>query len=421
MPELELGEWDVRDPSTDPVLAGLDLDEPGVGDLASRLAGWGALHVIEERRGLRVQSRQHVGVVQLGALRIRIRPKVPLVTLWRLMVYGLGLDALPPLPPVDIGLTGNVPELLVEMLRLEAERLWQRGLSRGYRDRDDWLGAPRGRPDLTVLARNLPLTRAALPCRHHVYTADVLHNHVVLAGLLLARRLTSSRRLRGALHRTIESWRSVCAEVPIGRSLLDDADRSRTRLTAHYAPAHRLVRALFERLGPDERLAGGSASVGGALWNMATLFERAVARFLCENLPDLEVHTQSRLHRVYSVEPGPHGHRAPTPRPDLVVMRDGEPLAVLDTKYRDLSATSLPRDIVYQMSVYSLAFGGQRPVPAIVLYAVPHGSRPDVRFTLRVTGGEDRRIVLRAVPLDGLIAALDSGSPATLAAALVAT
>jgi len=68
--------------------------------------------------------------------------------------------------------------------------------------------------------------------------------------------------------------------------------------------------------------------------------------------------------------------------------------------------TSLPRDIVYQMSVYSLAFGGDDPIPVIVLYAVPDGVRPDVGFTLQVAGGRDRRIVLRAVSIGQLVDAL---------------
>ncbi|MEM6927434.1 MAG: hypothetical protein AAF602_10915 [Myxococcota bacterium] len=407
MAELELREWSEGGPDTDPVLVGRTLDDTAMASLARQLRRLGALKITEDRRGLRVRTRQHVGVVQFGDLRIRIRPKMPLRTLWRLLVYGLGLDGLPTLPPSDIELDGDVPELLAGMLALEAERLWHRGLRRDYATRDAWLASPRGRVDLAVLSRSLPLTRAALPCRHHPYTADVLHNRVVSGGLQLAGRLTEARRLRSRLHRLSQTWQRICRPAVPSTALLDVVDASRTPLTAHYAPAHRLVRALVERLGPDEGMERGATLVSGALWNMATLFERAMARFLDEYASGLRVDAQHRLRDVYSVDAGPHHHRAPTPRPDLVVSRHGRPVAVVDTKYRDLSSTSLPRDIVYQMSVYGLAFGGEVPIPAIVLYAVPEGYRPDVGFTLHVAGGGERRIVLRAVPLSRLVGVLD--------------
>jgi hypothetical protein len=80
----------------------------------------------------------------------------------------------------------------------------------------------------------------------------------------------------------------------------------------------------------------------------------------------------------------------------------------VDTKYRDLSVTTLPREILYQLSVYSVAFGGLEPVPAVVLYAVPDGDRPEVRFRLHVAGAADRLVLLRAVPLERLVRLLRS-------------
>jgi len=405
LPELVLGEWEHRTPHDAPCLQGRTLDDPHVAGLAERLEGLRALRITEGRHGLRVQSFQHVGVTRLGGLRIRILPKVPTTTLWRLMAYGLGLDDVPRLPPADLQLEGSYPDLLAAMLLVEAERLWRRGLARGYVRAHDWLTSPRGRPDLATLSQHLPLTRAALPCHHHPFTADIVLNQAVLAALDLAGRLASSMRLRSALHRTRQQWSLVCSMRAATRELLDRADDARTHLTAHYAPAHRLARALVEGDGPHDELERGPLALPGALWDMAVLFERAVARFLTEHLPaPWRVQTQHKLRELFSVS---GGRRAPTPRPDLVVSRHDAPFAVLDTKYRDLSRTSLPRDILYQLSVYSLAFGGQRPLPAIVLYAVPSGGRRDVTYTLHVHGGVDRTIILRSVSLDALVQGLD--------------
>jgi 5-methylcytosine-specific restriction enzyme subunit McrC len=387
---------------------------------ADQLADHQALFVVDHRDGLIVRSRQHVGVVQLDDLRISVRPKVATSTLWTLVEYGLGLDAPLALPPTNYELAPNVPDLVARMMLLAARRLRRDGVSRGYIEQREWLTTPRGRPDLATLARHQPLTRAALPCRHHAFTTDIVANRAVLAALGFARRSLRDPRLRSLLHQEHEAWRSVCRPVDLDHHLLERADRQRTRLLDRYADAHRLARFLLEGLGPDE-LVDGQQPLPGLMWNMATLFERAVARFLGDHLePPLSVTTQHRLRELFSVVSGP-ARRPPSPRPDLVAYRGDAVTAVLDTKYRDLSATSLPREILYQMSVYSLAFGGARPVPAIVLYAVPDGTRTDSILRLNVEHGAPRVIVLRAVGLDDLAhATRDAAAAVRLARSLVA-
>lgn len=408
MPELHLTEWQEAYPDSAPVLRGRLLDTLEQRAAAER---WRfAVRIDETRTGLRIRAKQHVGVVRLGDLRICIRPKLPVATLWPLVAYGLGLDHVPRRPPVDMALTGDMPELLGAMLLAESRALLRSGLARGYRAHDAWLETPRGRLDMNELSRNLPLSRAALPCRHHPYTADILCNRVVASGLQLASRGIRSPRLRSALHAAATQWQRECEPAVLTPALLDAADRDRSRLQQRYAPTHALVRAFFEKSGPADDLQSGPDLLHGALWNMATLFERAVARYLSEHLPaPWVVDTQHRLRRLYSVMQGPHAHNAPVPRPDLVVRSGTQAVAVLDTKYRDLSTTALPPHMLYQMSVYSLAFGGDQPIPAVVLYALPSGAREDVRITLHVEHGLDRTLVLRAVPLDRLVASLGTG------------
>lgn len=408
MAELDLVEWEVADPSTHPVLK-----DRSLATVQERMAAvrWRkALRIDETRAGLRIRTRQHVGVVQLGDLRIRIRPKLPVSTLWPLLAYGLGLEVLPERPPVDFAWTGDMPELLASMLLSEAKALRRGGLARGYTPQESWLETPRGRIDLGVLARNLPLSRAALPCAHHDFSTDILCNQVVSSGLHIASRWVRSPLLRSALHAESVQWREQCQSIALTSSVLAAADRERSRLIRRYTAAHTVVRALFERSGPAEDLGSGDEHLPGALWNMASLFERAVARYLKQHLPaPWVVDPQHRLRHLYSVSRGAHAHSKPVPRPDLVVRDDSGPVAVLDTKYRDLSVTRFPPSMLYQMSVYSLAFGGERPIPSVVLYAVPSGARDDVTITLNVKHGLNRTILLRAVPLDDMVATLGTG------------
>ncbi|MBT3219604.1 MAG: hypothetical protein HN348_10980 [Proteobacteria bacterium] len=73
----------------------------------------------------------------------------------------------------------------------------------------------------------------------------------------------------------------------------------------------------------------------------------------------------------------------------------------------------MPREILYQMSVYALAWSESRgqDVPAIVLYPAVGGEHPDMEVALRVYGGKERRIILRAVDWAKAASSLPKGSP----------
>lgn len=401
MRHIDLTEWQRASAGPDhPALQGLYLDDPAIADGIRWMVRSNALVVSEGRHGLVVETRQHVGVVRVGPMQIRVRPKMAMPSLWAAIAYGLGLDGIALHDPSEIAVGGDFADLLSLMLLREAERLWRLGIRRGYDERAEWLAAPRGRPDLVTLARSGPLTRASLPCRHHAFTSDVIDNQVVLAGLGLAADAAVHLPLRGALQRVRQQWATACSSRPLSLQLLDQAERGRNRLNQRYAGVHRLVRLLYEGSGPDDAYDRGETRLPGFLWNMATLFERFVARFLTEHLPDHEVLAQGTLHALYSVVCGRPGLAAPRPRPDLVVRRrsDGAAIGVYDTKYRDLWGTTLPREILYQMSVYAMGWGESegKDVPAVVLYP-SLAPRPDVELRLQVAHARPRRILLRAV------------------------
>lgn len=414
--EVRLTEWRKAAAGPDspfPMLNGLYLEDPSIQRSLKRHPLGDRLRVSECRHGLVIEARQHVGVLQLGPIRVRIQPKMRTDALWSAVSYALGLDDIIRHAPVELDMAGDFADLLALMLLQESARLWRTGIQRGYRRTSEWRTTLRGRPDLVALARSGPLTKAALPCRYHAFTADIVENQVVLAGLTLARQLTGHLPLRSALHRAHQHWSTACRPVPLDRPLLDAADRARNRLTARYEGVHRLVRLMYERSGLDDEHAAGPDVLAGFLWNMASLFERFVARFLSENLPDHEVLTQERLRHLYKVVHGGPALKTPKPRPDLVIRQktDRATIGVFDTKYRDLWETQLPREILYQMSVYALAWSerGGRDVPAVVLYPAVGGVHPDMVMSLRVRGATPRRIVLRSV--DWALAAANLGEP----------
>ena len=91
---------------------------------------------------------------------------------------------------------------------------------------------------------------------------------------------------------------------------------------------------------------------------------------------------------------------APTPRPDFVVLTGNRIVSVLDAKYRDLWVQSLPREMLYQLSMYALG-GSDSNRQAVILYPTLEAGAVDQTILLKdpVHGSEQARIVLRPVEL----------------------
>jgi 5-methylcytosine-specific restriction enzyme subunit McrC len=357
--------------------------------------------VSENRFGLIIQAQQHVGAISLGPLSVIVRPKMTIGHLWRIVAFTHDLrDLLRPervllgAPEAEFG------DLLVAELVSEAGRLRRAGLCRTYVQREKWLESPRGRINVVEVCRNLPLTEARLPCRYSELSTDTLPNRVILAGLRLGAAIALDRGIRSLAREEAGLWAEQCVPMVLTAGALANAARTRSRLTSNYAAAHGLVEFLFQGCGTEDVAVMRRVPVRGFLWNMATLFEQFVRRFLEEHLDHAEVEPQATLFHLYRAVP-PTKRGAPRPRPDIIIRLHGRVTGVFDTKYRDLVHTELPPEHLYQLSVYALAFAGAdgSAVPATILYPqVDSVAPPDEEFALTLGGGRgEARVRLRAV------------------------
>jgi 5-methylcytosine-specific restriction enzyme subunit McrC len=403
-PIVALPEWSTADPQTREELAGLSFEgDEAARRLAIALAERGCLNVIETRHGLRIESTSYVGSLVLGPVQLRIQPKIRGAPLLALLRYAYGLRNLDLLPPDEaaIGYCG-FQDLLLFQLAAEVRHLVSRGLHRGYVSREGWLEVPRGRLDFSRLARAGGLTRATLPCRHYQRLADCVPNQVLLAGLQHGVRATLDDELRARLRLLARILEEDVASVALDRAIWDRLRRTMNRLTRDYEPAIRLIQLVTAEQGLTTR-AEASERLPGFLFDMNRFFEVLIARFLGEYLPEAEVRGQARLHDIfeYDVEFNPRGRQAPRPRPDLMVREPGHAPQLLDTKYRDLWEQPLPREMLYQLSVYTLSHAGAGI--ATILYPTTSPAR-EARIAVRdpVTSRRRGVVVLRPVGLDEL-------------------
>src|SRR6266567_2101180 len=402
---LELQEWSEKTATEQASpLAGVFLKDAETRVLAQQLTTAGMLEIRELREGLSIASTSYVGRITLGDLVITVQPKIsgmPLV-LVRLLHYAYGLR--------DLHLSSMTgfqteqwafQEILIAQLVEEASELVARGLHRRYRRIDDDLASPRGRIDLQQIAQRGGVIEATIPCTYYPRLEDCLVNQVLLQGLYLAARLTGESKLRVHLFRLVSILQESVSSIRLDVHTLKRLHREMDRLTSAYRPAITIIELLLAGEGAslaDERQ---RMRLPGFLFDMNRFFQALLSRFLKEQLTEYEVRDQYQIKGMMTYDPAynPRRQRAPTPRPDYLVVQHGQVVSILDAKYRDLWERDLPAHWLYQLAIYALS--RQQEKIAVILYPTTNEVAREARIVLSepVFGAGQATVVLRPVNL----------------------
>lgn len=402
-------------------LSGLTLMSAAERALARRLANQQMLHLRELARGLEIESTSFVGTVRLGDVTITIAPKVRGEALLRLICYAYELRDLFDNATFAEG-APLFQELLLAQLHITARDIVGRGLHRRYMGTEEELTNPRGRIDITRLARRGVGAHSTLPCRHHLRREDCLINRVLLGGLRLGAAVTTNRMRAADLHAIADLLALSVHDVPLTRRVIAQAQQSLDRLTEAYGPALKLIEVLFDAVSPALEERGESLSLPGFLFDMNRLFQRLVSRFLRENLVGCKVEEEERIREMmrYAHGENPRARPAPRPRPDFAVTSESGEKTLVDAKYRDLWARALPRDMLYQLAVYALSQppGGR----ATILYPTPSKEARPARLELRdeIHGWARASVVLQPLELEELADLIARGGERAAVAARAA-
>lgn len=406
---VRLREWQRRGPDDrGHLLTGIALDDPAARSLARRLTEQRVLAIRELRSGLEIESFAYVGRIQLGSLVVTVEPKLDSRELLALLRYAYGLRNLRLLDTAELADTGRaLQDLIIQQLHAETRELIDRGLARRYVETFETLASPRGRIDLNRLAASsAPLVE--LPCRHHPRSSEHLLNHLLISGVHLGIALCADRGLKGSLHRLARVLEDVARPLALHASLFDKARHQLNRLTATYEPALKLIELLHccSALSLDD---GAGVTVSGFLFDMNRFYQTLLERFLRDHLDEHDVEAEASLHDMLRYVPGmnPRGRSSPRPRPDFVIHRRGQVQALLDAKYRDLWEHELPRDMLYQLSVYALS--QPEGATAAIVYPTTAAEAREAIIEIRdpVAGRARAFVALRPLLLSRLARALE--------------
>lgn len=350
-------------------------------------------------------ARQIVGVLAGRGCSLEILPKVDPETpdeaagtvrarLVHMLDAVLGLDLA---TDSTVNMARQPIALLDLLIRQFANRLLaevRRGLPLRYRQVEDDLPALRGRLNAARQFTVHAVRPDRLACRFDLLGADTPLLRIMKACVVFLAahaRSSETQRMLAELHFRL-------ADVgDVDRPVLPWADVRIDRTSRRWRTLFDLAR-LFLRREWQATHQEQSAPPGLALlFPMNELFESYVAEKLRRALIPLglEVVAQGGLRHClgdWSADSDCQGQTFQT-RPDILLRRDGEIVAVIDTKWKKLSPDGLDRkhgvaqSDVYQLMAYARLYGCRR---LMLLYPATREVRAGLRKSFGIAGGRER-------------------------------
>lgn len=349
----------------------------------------------------RIADVTRVGVASISGLQLMVTPKAPLRSIVFMASFGgaqLALDY----DAFDFDADMSMPVALAAALHGTVARATARGLLKGYRLREDAINVVRGRWDVTRQLGRRPGVPLPLEVTYDDFTEDVIENRILRSAL---RRVLRFEGLSRVLRNQISSQLVTFADVEVLPVGLETPSVIITRQNAHYSTALLIARWILEAVSWAH--SRGAERGSTFLVSVADVFEKFVGEALRSELQRhrLDVVLQHRDWRL-DVD------GAVRLRPDIVVVRDGYPVTVADTKYKvwGPSTGSPPNADVYQALAYALTAGVDE---AHLIYV-----SGDIEPRIYDIASARKRVIAHALDISGspteLIAGVDRLAAATL-------
>ena len=362
-----------------------------------------------------LKAQQFVGVMQLGMEAVEVIPKIDglddrsaRINLFRMLARTRRLA----IHEADLArLAVQNLNILEIFIRLFCDKLFMevhRGLVSRYERRTDNLPSLRGKLLTGLQATLNAFHPERFQCEFDEFTVDTPINRVLKATVRRLRRVTrdgdNARRL-AELDFILEDVSDVTADALEWHRLHFD------RANQRYEPLVTMARMILGNRSQD--VTSGGAEGFGLLFDMNELFEEYIGEVARATFTPLgcQVILQGPM-RCLLRDQGSDKDVFQT-KPDIVGLRDGKPVWIIDTKWKPLDKEERKQGVaqadVYQMLGYAHRYGVRN---VFLLY--PHQDRVEADAGLlrsfRILGGymgssvemDDQRIHVATVDLSDL-------------------
>ena len=347
-------------------------------------------------------AQQMVGVIAAAGCSLEILPKIEVEgsgdetqvrrRLVHMLNVALGLD-------IGEGATTSMARqnetLLDVLIRSFSERLLiqtRTGLPREYVECESDLPHLRGRLDVLRQFTTNAVRPDRLACRFDALSADVALMQVMKTCVVFLRQFARAPTTQ----RQLDELRFLFSDVSDVRPRDLPWERVRIdRTSRRWEVLYRLARLFLRREWQATHHSSESAEGVTLLFPMNDLFEAYVAAQLSRSLRDTDLSVQSQGGRLYCLlEDGVQGKSRFQTKPDLLIKRGAEVVAVADTKWKRLSPEiddpkrGISQADVYQMMAYGRLYSCSN---LVLIYPFHDGLGPaEIEAGYAITNTDDR-------------------------------
>lgn len=330
-PEIELRE------GGDPVFADVDatvldaLVASDIVDVQYRSSG-----------GVGLLAKRKVGVTRVGPVVVRIQPKVPIQRI--LWLLGFTSDAGWRAGAVPFTVAADLVTAIADAYLRQIEPALEEGPLQGYHEVEDELTVIRGRVREQIQMRQRFGIPVPVFVRYDEFSADIAENQILRTAAHRLRRLPG---IPGAVRtrlRHVDATIAASSLIPHGMPI---PTWRPTRLNQRFQLALWLAELIIRQTSLEHP--AGTVEADGFIVDMAKVFEDFVSKSLGVALESLDGKCVQQR-RVWLDE----ASIVPV-QPDLTWLCGGEPVAVIDAKYKAEKPSGFPNADVYQLLAYCTA------------------------------------------------------------------
>ncbi|MDQ2792326.1 MAG: restriction endonuclease [Pseudonocardiales bacterium] len=324
-------------------------------------------------------SGRVVGVARVGDVEIWITPKLPIARLLFLAGYAKRPSGWRE-EDVELGIAEGLVPAVARSLCHQAEHALRQGPLHGYRTVEESSAVLRGRLREADQLRKHHGRAIPMEMRYDDFTIDMPENQILLAAII---RMAGVPRVRDEYRRQLVALRAALAGVTVPERGASLPSWHPNRLNQRYHTVLRLAEVVWQATSPEHTR--GALLAHGFLFNLWKIFEDFLIVALSE---ELQTRHGGRA-RGYSCRLDEAG--AVEMKPDLVWQVNGQPVAVIDAKYKQEQPSGYPYADLYQVLAYCTALRLPR---GHLVYA--RGNADPARHVVRYSGIE---IVCHALDL----------------------
>ena len=306
------------------------------------------ISVVETRSGIRIKSRNHVGVIPFSECNLMIMPKINVENIIPMMIYSGQFGQMPRIRSIgfkkDEGMNSMVIRVFLDMVG----ELLNNEVARSYVYRVENLSSPRGRLQARSQMLNTARGKTQFVCKHDKFEYNVPENRLILYCLQKCRFFNISTELKSRSIRLsnilMEYGVNTITQMP--HDYL--ARISYNGINRYYRIIHDLCMLILENIGIKNFYINANRQMLPFLVDMSRVFEKFVEKLLYnhfKNKQEYKIKPQNQIKSWIL-----NSRHIPI-RPDILVCRKNNIIYIIDAKYK-IAKEGLPEADAYQLAFY---------------------------------------------------------------------